>query len=158
MDLITTTNESAQPSRQFGEFVNKFRASLNSDNKSTAFIEVTEAIRDFASTEHLNPEAVAAFVDNELSPGAAHRARIHLVHCSECRVEVDRQRRAAKRLREARAEDVKPSSDLLQRLQKIATSCPDGPCAEESIRGPETLLDKLDLVARALRKHNNGGQ
>ncbi|CAB0880455.1 hypothetical protein FRC0393_01073 [Corynebacterium diphtheriae] len=51
-------------------------------------------VRHFASVEHLNPEAVAAFVDNELSPAAAHRAKIHLVHCPECREEIHRQRRA----------------------------------------------------------------
>lgn len=125
--------------------------------KATTFIEITTAtIRDFASTEHLNPEAVAALVDDELSAAAAHRARIHLVHCQECRLEVDRQRRAAQRLRRARAEEVKASNDLVLRLKKIATSCPDGPCAEESLRGPETLLDKLDLVSRAMRKHHNG--
>ncbi len=49
-------------------------------------------VRHFASVEHLNPEAVAAFVDNELSPAAAHRAKIHLVHCPECREEIHRQR------------------------------------------------------------------
>ncbi len=51
-------------------------------------------VRHFASVEHLNPEAVAAFVDNELSPAAAHRAKIHLVHCPECREEIHRQRGA----------------------------------------------------------------
>ncbi|CAB0724279.1 anti-sigma factor [Corynebacterium diphtheriae] len=54
-------------------------------------------VRHFASVEHLNPEAVAAFVDNELSPAAAHRAKIHLVHCPECREEIHRQRRAPPR-------------------------------------------------------------
>uniref|UniRef100_UPI0021755793 anti-sigma factor family protein n=1 Tax=Corynebacterium diphtheriae TaxID=1717 RepID=UPI0021755793 len=59
-------------------------------------------VRHFASVEHLNPEAVAAFVDNELSPAAAHRAKIHLVHCPECREEIHRQRGGAAR-RGARA-------------------------------------------------------
>uniref|UniRef100_UPI0021753F9A anti-sigma factor family protein n=1 Tax=Corynebacterium diphtheriae TaxID=1717 RepID=UPI0021753F9A len=54
-------------------------------------------VRHFASVEHLNPEAVAAFVDNELSPAAAHRAKIHLVHCPECREEIHRQRGGAPR-------------------------------------------------------------
>ena len=131
-------------------------AGKGSGTKPTVFIEVTTTIRSFASTDHLNPEAVAALVDDELSAAAAHCARIHLVHCQECRLEVDRQRRAAQRLRKARAEEVKASTDLVQRLQKIALSCPDGPGVEESLRGPETLLDKLDLVARAMRKHHNG--
>ena len=44
--------------------------------------------REFASVEHLSLEAVAAFVDGELTPLAMHRARVHLVHCEECRAEV----------------------------------------------------------------------
>lgn len=51
--------------------------------------------REFASVEHLSLEAVAAFVDGELTPLAMHRARVHLVHCEECRAEVAQQRRAS---------------------------------------------------------------
>lgn len=59
---------------------------------------------NFSSVEHLSTEAVAAFVDDELTPGAAHRARIHLVHCKECRDEVNRQRQAADALRRSAGE------------------------------------------------------
>ena len=32
------------------------------------FIEVTAIVGNFATTDHLNPEAVAAYADGELSP------------------------------------------------------------------------------------------
>ena len=57
------------------------------------------AKREFNSTDHLNPEAVAAFVDGELSDSAFRRAARHLTDCDECSAEVDAQRRAANRLR-----------------------------------------------------------
>ncbi|CAB0745345.1 anti-sigma factor [Corynebacterium diphtheriae] len=109
-------------------------------------------VRHFASVEHLNPEAVAAFVDNELSPAAAHRAKIHLVHCPECREEIHRQRRAAERRRDGNNSDMRPSSDLIAKLQSIAACCPDGPTAEEVPLSPQSLLDKLDGVARNIYK------
>lgn len=70
-------------------------------------------VRHFASVEHLNPEAVAAFVDNS---------------------------------------DMRPSSDLIAKLQSIAACCPDGPTAEEVPLSPQSLLDKLDGVARNIYK------
>ena len=38
------------------------------------FIEVTAIVGNFATTDHLNPEAVAAYADGGLSPLAMHRA------------------------------------------------------------------------------------
>ncbi|MBL4944062.1 anti-sigma factor family protein [Corynebacterium ulcerans] len=111
-----------------------------------------EKIRHFASVEHLNPEAVAALVDDELSSVAAHRAKIHLVHCKECRDEVDRQRRAADRLRGSTHSEMRASSDLLAKLQGIAHSCPAGPNAEDMVVTPQTFLDKIDGMARNIRK------
>ena len=54
----------------------------------------------FLSTEHLGTEAIAAFVDGELSVVAERRAQAHLMACPECRREVAKQRQAAKRLRD----------------------------------------------------------
>ncbi|AKK05558.1 hypothetical protein CMUST_06110 [Corynebacterium mustelae] len=123
----------------------------------TAFIQISATTnRVFASTDHLHPEAVAAFVDNELSDIATHRAQVHLVHCPECRQEVERQRRAAELLRKSCAAEVKVAPEFMQRLMGIAHSCPDGPCAEESFRQPETFLDKIDLIARAVRRGHHG--
>ncbi|ADK28586.1 anti-sigma factor [Corynebacterium pseudotuberculosis] len=111
-----------------------------------------EKNRHFASVEHLNPEAVAALVDDELSSVAAHRAKIHLVHCKECRDEVDRQRRAADRLRGSSCSEMRASSDLLDKLNGIAHSCPEGPNAEDMVVAPQTFLDKIDGMARSIRK------
>ena len=44
------------------------------------------------TTGHLGPEAVVAFVDDEMDTKAKHRARVHLVHCHECRDEIYTQR------------------------------------------------------------------
>lgn len=107
--------------------------------------------KQFASVEHLSAEAVAAFVDHELSPGAMHRARVHLVHCAECRAEVEQQRRASERLRTcADSEDIRAPRDLMARLADIAASCPQGPGAEDKVSAsPETLMDRMDLIYRA---------
>lgn len=120
------------------------------------FIEVTAIVGNFATTDHLNPEAVAAYADGELSPLAMHRAKIHLVHCLECREEVERQRHASKRLKESNTAKVEMPSDLRQRLMGIAQSCPDGPCAEDIPRASESFIAKLDGIARGLRRINRG--
>ncbi len=110
------------------------------------------AAKEFASVEHLNPEAVAAFVDNELSPMAAHRARIHMVQCEECREEVARQRVASERLRSATCREVHASSDLVAKLTQIAQSCPTGPSAEELEEKSKSFLAKLDAMTRTKPK------
>ena len=96
--------------------------------------------REFASVEHLSLEAVAAFVDGELTPLAMHRARVHLVH-SECLKNcVD-------------TETIRVSTELKARLTSIAFSCPAGPDAEEATtKHPETFLGKVDLIYRAVRR------
>lgn len=73
---------------------------------------------------HLTPEVVVALVDGELTTGAEHRARIHLVHCVECRDEVRAQRQAADRLRDGiPLDEVHASGSLLQRLTRIPDDC-----------------------------------
>lgn len=110
--------------------------------------------REFASVEHLSPEAVAGYVDNELPPIAMNRARIHLVHCAECRAEVIEQRRAAERLRKIADEQLHAPSTLMARLTSIAQSCPDGPDAHEVAhpRG-ESIVAKVEVFYRAVRKN-----
>ena len=63
----------------------------------------------FSSVEHLSAAAVTALVDNELSARAEHRAKVHLVHCDECRDEVRRQRQAAEALRHADPDATSPA-------------------------------------------------
>ena len=74
------------------------------------------AKREFNSTDHLNPEAVAAFVDGELSDSAFRRAARHLTDCDECSAEVDAQRRAANRLRVVDNSAVHAPASLVERL------------------------------------------
>ena len=112
--------------------------------------------REFASVEHLSPEAVAAFVDGELSDIACHRARVHLVHCPECRAEIERQRGASEWLRGSNiGEDVRAPHDLLTRLAGIASASPGaGPDAESTPTPvPEGLLDKMEMILRAVKRN-----
>ena len=46
---------------------------------------------------HLTLDAIVAYVDDELSPGAHERAQAHLECCGECRAEVVAQRRSEER-------------------------------------------------------------
>ncbi|MEJ5997104.1 anti-sigma factor family protein [Corynebacterium sp. H130] len=110
--------------------------------------------KEFSSVEHLSAEAVAGFVDNELPPVAMNRARIHLVHCAECRKEVNAQRRAAERLRQIADEQLHAPSTLMAKLTSIAQTCPEGPDAQEVAhpRG-DTILARVEVFYRAVRKN-----
>lgn len=52
---------------------------------------------------HLLPDAVVAFVDGELSPGAHERAASHIAGCPCCAAEVAAQRQARKAVKDAGA-------------------------------------------------------
>lgn len=103
---------------------------------------------EFASIDHLSPEAVVAFVDDEMDGIACKRAMSHLMHCEACRKEVRSQRQMAARLQASAA---RVSADLLGKLQSIASNCPEGPGAEELRQIPQTFTDRLDSMARSLR-------
>ena len=66
---------------------------------------------------HLTLDAIVAYVDDELSPGAHERAQAHLECCGECRAEVVAQRQARAALRGAGGPSL-PSS-LLHSLRSI---------------------------------------
>lgn len=57
--------------------------------------------RQFGSTEHLSTEAIAAFVDGELSMKGHLRAAGHMAQCPQCSAEVDAQGQARTALRES---------------------------------------------------------
>jgi hypothetical protein len=57
--------------------------------------------RRFGSTEHLSIEAVAAFVDGELTMKSHLRAASHLSVCPECAAEVEAQGQARSALRDS---------------------------------------------------------
>ncbi|MCE7008455.1 hypothetical protein LWC34_37425 [Kibdelosporangium philippinense] len=67
--------------------------------------------------QHLMPDAVVAFVDGELSPGARDRATAHMVNCSCCAAEVAAQRQARAAVRAADSPSM-PAS-LLANLRAI---------------------------------------
>jgi hypothetical protein len=119
---------------------------------------------------HLTTEAVAALVDGELSRGAESRAKVHLVHCSDCREEVRAQRQAAARMRDQAGtmSEVHAPGSLLDRLTGIPTSCGEQVAASDDLDGhdamgvdgcrrPESLGDRLSTsVRRMLRVSQTG--
>lgn len=72
------------------------------------------------SEQHLALEALVAFVDGELSPGAHDRAAAHLARCRDCADEATAQRQARTVVRSAKAPAMPPQ--LLQALQSIPTT------------------------------------
>ncbi|PRQ12294.1 hypothetical protein C1Y63_01690 [Corynebacterium sp. 13CS0277] len=125
-------------------------------------------VKRFASVEHLSTEAVAAFVDGELTPGATHRAKVHLVHCAECRGDVAAQRRAAAALRQAHEDDeaICAPRSLVARLTNIAedpaelapstrrSDPPTGPAVASavSMAGVAKILAVVRRTRRATRR------
>lgn len=109
----------------------------------------------FDSVDHLGPDAVVSFVDDELTPGALHRARVHLVHCPECRREVRAQRRTADVVHESNGDsEVTIPAALLARLAGFAESgCGEGPSAADTpTPQPEGLIDRVETLIRAVRR------
>jgi Putative zinc-finger len=66
---------------------------------------------------HLSLDAIVAYVDDELAPGARTRAEAHLASCADCRAEVVAQRQTRSTLRAAGGPQL-PSS-LLHSLRAI---------------------------------------
>ncbi|SMD16056.1 zf-HC2 domain-containing protein [Kibdelosporangium aridum] len=67
--------------------------------------------------QHLMPDAVVAFVDGELPPGARDRVAAHMVSCSCCAAEIAAQRQARAAVRAADAPSM--SASLLANLRAI---------------------------------------
>lgn len=116
--------------------------------------QVQNKTRDFASVDHLSSDAAAMFVDNELSKGAMHRARLHLVHCAECREEINNQRHTVDFVRtECKSDSVTAPTDLKAKLMSLANECSPGPGAEDvAIQRPESFVAKVESVVRAVRR------
>ncbi|MDN5682717.1 MULTISPECIES: anti-sigma factor [Corynebacterium] len=120
---------------------------------------------------HLTPEVVAALVDGELSRGAEHRARIHLVHCEECRDEVRAQRQASDRLRGSIPMDqLHASGSLLSRLVRIPDDCAQGGGAPQDAltdsdavgidgcRRPDSITGRMAAAARKVQRRTTRGR
>ena len=86
------------------------------------------APRQFGSTEHLSIEAVAAFVDGELSMAAHMRAANHLSLCPQCAAEVDAQSQARSALRDS--QPIAIPNTLLGMLSQIPQHMPRSPVEE----------------------------
>lgn len=126
-------------------------------------VSFLDDLNEGLSVDHLSLEAIAALVDNELSPRAEHRAKVHLVHCKQCREEVQAQRAASERVRE-HAVPVHASGSLLEKLARIPEAIsagveeePEGKAkhtfAADGCRRPETLADRLGLIMQRLSQH-----
>ncbi|MGZ8179345.1 hypothetical protein ACXVUM_15555 [Williamsia sp. SKLECPSW1] len=74
---------------------------------------------EFAPTDHLASEAIAAFVDGELRFAAHMRAARHLALCADCAAEVEAQGTARAALRTSGA--VTTPLELLGQLSQIPT-------------------------------------
>lgn len=149
-----------------------------SDSTRTKIRDKAKAkARRHDSIGHLGPEAVVAFVDGEMERKSAHRVRVHLVHCEECRSEVHQQRGASEWVRHCSVTDqLKAPRDLLTKLAGIATDPQSAWCATaqpdtqhpqgaystpkaspepqgREDTGQQDILDKIEMIMRAI-KHN----
>lgn len=132
----------------------------------------------FSAVGHLTPEVVAALVDGELSRGAEQRAKVHLVHCQECRNEVRAQRQAADRLRGSDPLDgVHISGTLLDRLTQIPVVCDEseqsagvdatagsgdgnvsGEVGPDGCRRPDTFSGRMAAAMRRVQRRGGAAQ
>ncbi|MFT4126387.1 MAG: zf-HC2 domain-containing protein [Gordonia sp. (in: high G+C Gram-positive bacteria)] len=110
--------------------------------------------RRFAPTEHLAPEAVAAYVDGELRSTAHLRATQHLAMCPECVAAVDAQLAARTRLRQSGSMPI--PTGLLGALSQIPTReydiperRPDHPGGADHPRG---IVGELGAAGRMPRR------
>lgn len=112
---------------------------------------------EFLSTEHLGTEAIAAFVDGELSPIALRRAKAHLLACPECRREVARQRQASRRLRDSC--EIHIPAELRARLASLSeASCDDSQSDARNLahRKPQSFSAAVQQIMRSVKKGGVG--
>lgn len=115
------------------------------------------APRKFSSTDHLSPEAVAAFVDGELDPASHRRATMHLEECAQCQAEVDDQRDMSTVLKlwGNTQVEIRASESLRTELQELAHNAQAavGPGIEGVVAAaPESFLDGVDAAYRSFRR------
>ncbi|CAM3117333.1 zf-HC2 domain-containing protein [Saccharomonospora xinjiangensis] len=92
---------------------------------------------------HLLPDAVVAFVDQELSLGAQERAASHLARCPRCAAEVAAQRAASAAVRQARTPAI--SAGFLASLCEI-------PHTVELPHSPDSLAVGADGQVMAVQR------
>lgn len=94
---------------------------------------------------HLLPDAVVAFVDQELSLGAQERAAAHLAHCPRCSAEVAAQRSVSAAVRQARTPAI--SAGFLASLREI-------PHTVDLPKPPDHLAVGVDGQLMAVQRPN----
>lgn len=125
--------------------------------------KVRSRARKLDTIGHLGPEAVVAFVDGEMPPKAAHRVRVHIVHCAECRAEVQQQRGASEWVRQCNVDlQVRAPQDLLAKLNGIAAAmsaeAADNTATHSTTpdstaqRRQQDIGEKLEALRRVLRR------
>ena len=116
--------------------------------------EICDRDESFSSVEHLSAEAVACYVDGELSPKALNRARRHLLHCSICRRDVREQLEASQTLKGLTGanEGVHVPRSLVSKLANLSSeSCTEGPKAGDILH-PESLRGRLEPIYWTIRR------
>jgi hypothetical protein len=86
--------------------------------------------RQFGSTEHLSTEAIAAFVDGELSMKGHLRAAGHMSQCPDCAAEIEAQGQARTALRESCPISI--PTGLLGALSQIPHRSPPDPPVDDN--------------------------
>lgn len=125
--------------------------------------KVRSRARRLDTIGHLGPEAVVAFVDGEMPQKAAHRVRVHIVHCAECRAEVQQQRGASEWVRQCNVDlQVRAPQDLLAKLNGIAAALSTEAADNSSTvsaapenaaqRRQQDIGEKLEALRRVLRR------
>lgn len=128
--------------------------------------KVRSRARKLDTIGHLGPEAVVAFVDGEMPQKAAHRVRVHIVHCPECRAEVQQQRGASEWVRQCNVDlQVRAPQDLLAKLNGIAAAMSaevagntatntstDSSASNSAQRRQQDIGEKLEALRRVLRR------
>jgi hypothetical protein len=110
------------------------------------------------SESHLLPDAVVAFVDQELSLGAHERAAAHLAHCPSCAADVAAQRAASAAVRGAEVPSI--SAGFLASLRAIPqhTDLPGGPDhLAVGADGQVVAVQRPECVAGLREVTNDGG-
>ncbi|MPY98786.1 MAG: hypothetical protein GEU97_12470 [Actinophytocola sp.] len=84
---------------------------------------------------HLLPDAIVAFVDGELSPGAQERAAMHIMRCAACAADVTAQRQVREAVHDSRVPAM--PAGLLASLSSI-------PQTTDISSGPDNLAVTAD--------------
>lgn len=104
--------------------------------------------------QHLALDALVAFVDGELSPGARDRAAAHVARCPGCAADATAQRQARAEVRAAQAPAMSPQ--LLRTLRSIPGEADLPGQPDELALTPDGQLVTVERSARSVRPLGTG--